>query len=96
MQAFKKIIRLSTTLLIFTLFLINNGKAQQTLDNAGIQKQLAKYNPVWTEQSKNSSESMPLSGSKGNGLNVWVQDGDIYCYLANNECYDEDADLAES
>lgn len=93
MQAFNTFKRLSTSLLIFTLFICNNGMAQQTLDNAGIQKQVSRYNPVWTEQSKNSSESMPLSGSKGNGLNVWVQDGDIYCYLANNECYDENADL---
>ncbi|MDP4208989.1 MAG: DUF5703 domain-containing protein [Bacteroidota bacterium] len=62
-------------------------------DEAAIQKQLAAYNPVWTAQSKSSPESMPLSGSKGNGANVWVQDGDVFLYLANNECYDENADL---
>jgi len=93
MQAFNIFKHLSATLFIFTLFLCNSGKAQQGLDNATLQKQLTRYTPVWTEQSQNSSGSMPLSGSKGNGLNVWVQDGDIYFYLANNECYDENADL---
>ena len=65
----------------------------QGLSPEALKKQLSHYNPVWTEQSKSSSESMPLSGSRGNGLNVWTQDGDIYFYLANNECYDENTDL---
>lgn len=30
------------------------------------------YNVVWTSQSRNSSESMPLGGG-GIGLNVWVE-----------------------
>ena len=32
------------------------------------------YNVVWTTQSKNSSESMPLGGGDI-GLNVWVENG---------------------
>lgn len=65
----------------------------QGLTDVDLKKQLTTYNPVWTQQSKSSAESMPLSGSKGNGMNVWVQNGDIYFYLANNECYDENTDL---
>ena len=75
-----------------TILVCQTSKAQGFSDS-DLRKHLVKYNPVWTEQSKNSTESMPLSGSKGNGLNVWVQDGDIYFYMANNECYDENADL---
>jgi len=92
MTVFNSFKWLSATLVLFLIFQCANSNAQG-LDEAGLKNQLAKYNPVWTEQSTSSSESMPLSGSKGNGLNVWVQDGDVYFYLANNECYDENADL---
>ncbi|MDP4292171.1 MAG: DUF5703 domain-containing protein, partial [Bacteroidota bacterium] len=93
MKAFNKFRQIFTFLFLPALLWGVNVKAQQGLYVAVIERQLAIYNPVWTEQSESSSESMPLSGSKGNGLNVWVQDGDIYLYLANNECYDENADL---
>ena len=35
---------------------------------------------VWHSQSKNSSESMPVGGGSI-GMNVWVENGDIYFYL---------------
>lgn len=38
------------------------------------------YNITWTEQSKNSSESMPLGGGDI-GCNVWVENGDILVYV---------------
>lgn len=88
-----KNIRLIITILAVFVTAWSFNSYSQKLDEAGVKKYVSEYNPVWQEQSRNSTESMPLSGSKGNGLNVWVQDGDIYMYLANNECYDENTDL---
>ena len=51
------------------------------------------YNVVWTSPSRDSLDSMPLSGRKGAGANVWVQDGSIWIYLAHNGAYDEDGRL---
>ncbi len=51
------------------------------------------YNVVWNTPSKDALGSMPLSGSKGAGANVWVQDGSIWLYLAHNGAYDEQARL---
>lgn len=51
------------------------------------------YNVVWDSPSKDAIESMPLSGRKGAGANVWVQDGSIWIYLAHNGAYDEQARL---
>jgi hypothetical protein len=51
------------------------------------------YNVVWETPSQDALESMPLSGRKGAGANVWVQDGSIWLYLAHNGAYDEEARL---
>jgi hypothetical protein len=48
-----------------------------------------KYNIVWNTPSKDALESMPLSGRKGTGANVWVQNGALWIYLAHNGAYDE-------
>ena len=57
------------------------------------QFRVGQYNVVWNKQSSMPVESMPLSGSKGYGANVWVENGDIYCYLGSSESYDENGDL---
>lgn len=63
-------------LLFVTLF----AKAQiPTLDN---------YNQIWTTQSNNSSESMPLGGGDI-GANVWVEKGDLYFYFSRSGTFDE-------
>ena len=49
---------------------------------------LADYNPVWTTQSKNSSESMPVGGGDI-GMNVWVEDGNVYAYFSRSGTFDE-------
>ncbi|UGU15753.1 DUF5703 domain-containing protein [Sinomicrobium kalidii] len=49
---------------------------------------LEDYNSVWTEQSKNASESMPLGGGDI-GLNVWVEQGDLYFYISRSGTFDE-------
>ena len=51
------------------------------------------YNVVWDSPSKDALDAMPLSGRKGAGANVWVQDGSIWLYLAHNGAYDEEARL---
>lgn len=39
---------------------------------------------AWNSPSQDSLDSMPLSGRRGAGANVWVQDGSIWLYLAHN------------
>jgi len=49
---------------------------------------LKNYNQIWTTQSNNASESMPLGG--GNiGVNVWVEQGDLYYYFSKSGTFDE-------
>ena len=65
---------------IFLLFTTLLAKAQiPVLDN---------YNQVWTTQSENSSESMPLGGGDI-GANVWVEKGDLYFYFSRSGTFDE-------
>jgi len=49
------------------------------------------YNIVWTEQSKNASESMPLVGGDI-GCNVWVEDGDILLYVQRSGSLSENGE----
>ena len=51
------------------------------------------YNVVWNSPSKDSLDSMPLSGRFGAGANVWVQDGSLWLYVAHNAAYDEQGRL---
>lgn len=46
------------------------------------------YNVSWTNQSINSSESMPCGGGDV-GLNVWVEDNDILFYFSRSGTFDE-------
>lgn len=45
-------------------------------------------NITWTSQSKNAGESMPVGGGDI-GLNVWVENGDLYFYIARSGTFDE-------
>ncbi|GGH86421.1 hypothetical protein JOD43_003493 [Pullulanibacillus pueri] len=49
---------------------------------------LNNYNIIWHSQSQNSSESMPVGGHDI-GLNVWVEQGDIYFYIDRSGSFDE-------
>ncbi|MBD0725176.1 hypothetical protein B6A10_08290 [Flavobacterium sp. L1I52] len=49
---------------------------------------LENYNQIWTTQSNNSSESMPLGGGDI-GANVWVEKGDLYFYFSRSGTFDE-------
>jgi len=50
--------------------------------------ELNTYNLTWTSQSKNSGESMPCGGGDI-GLNVWVENGDLYFYVSKSGTFDE-------
>ena len=50
---------------------------------------ISKYNVVWDSPSKDSLDSMPLSGRLGAGANVWVEAGSIWIYPSHNGAYDE-------
>ena len=49
---------------------------------------LQKNNLVWTSQSKNSGESMPCGGGDI-GLNVWVENGELFFYASRSGTFDE-------
>ena len=51
-------------------------------------KELNQCNITWQTQSKNSGESMPCGGGDI-GLNVWVEKGTVYFYIARSGTFDE-------
>jgi len=53
---------------------------------------LDSYNVVWTKQSQNSSESMPVGGGDV-GLNVWVENGELLFYIGKDAAFDENNQL---
>ncbi len=57
------------------------------------QSNIRQYSVKWNRQSVSSAESMPLSGTRGKGANVWVQNDAVFLYLGSSESYDENADL---
>jgi hypothetical protein len=49
---------------------------------------LTDYNVVWTKPSADASESMPCGGGDI-GMNVWVEKGELLCYVQRSGCFDE-------
>ena len=49
---------------------------------------LNQYNVIWSTQSKNSSESMPVGGGDI-GCNVWVENGELLFYMQRSGCFNE-------
>ncbi len=50
--------------------------------------EINQYNVVWKTQSKNAAASMPCGGGDI-GLNVWVEKGELYIYMARSGSFDE-------
>lgn len=50
--------------------------------------ELKDYNQKWTTQSKNSGESMPVGGGDI-GMNVWVENGNVYAYFSKSGTFDQ-------
>ncbi len=53
------------------------------------------YDVVWTTQSKNASESMPCGGGDI-GMNVWVENGELFIYVARSGNFDENNALMKT
>jgi len=51
------------------------------------------YKVIWDSPSQDSLDSMPHSGRRGAGANVWVQDGSVWLYLAHSGAFDEQGNL---
>ncbi|MDQ6762522.1 MAG: DUF5703 domain-containing protein [Bacteroidota bacterium] len=58
-------------------------------------KELGQYDVVWTTQSNNASESMPCGGGDI-GLDVWVENGEIFLYAARSGSFDENNGLLKA
>ncbi|MBN8461193.1 MAG: hypothetical protein J0M04_25495, partial [Verrucomicrobia bacterium] len=56
---------------------------------ADVSASLADCNVVWDSPSRDSYDSMPLSGARGAGANVWVQDGALWFYPGHSGAQDE-------
>src|SRR3989304_2200064 len=50
--------------------------------------ELNQYNIIWNTQSKNSGASMPCGGGDI-GLNVWVENGELFFYISKSGTFDE-------
>lgn len=48
---------------------------------------LSDYNPIWNTSSKGSHESMPCGGGSI-GMNVWVENGELYFYFSRSGTFD--------
>lgn len=46
------------------------------------------YNITWNSQSRNAAGSMPCGGGDI-GLNVWMENGELLCYLSRSGTFDE-------
>lgn len=75
-------------LLFITFLFISQGSIAQ-------KNELDYDNILWTSQSKNSSESMPCGGGDI-GLNVWVEKGNLYLYMARSGSFDENNALLKA
>jgi hypothetical protein len=53
------------------------------------------HDVVWTTQSNNASESMPCGGGDI-GMNVWVEKGELFIYIARSGNFDENNALMKS
>jgi hypothetical protein len=73
--------------LLLLCFIVLTGSEQVK----GQHPSLKDYNVVWSEQSENSSESMPLVGGDI-GCNVWTENGDILLYLQRSGCLSENGE----
>ena len=51
---------------------------------------LAAYDVRWDSPSRDAFDSMPLSGWRGAGANVWFSDGALRLYLAHSGAFDSD------
>lgn len=73
-------------LFLFLTTTVLSLSAQQTVSN---------YDIIWNTQSKNASESMPCGGGDI-GMNVWVENGELFIYVARSGNFDENNALMKT
>ena len=71
------------TVLFVGIYLVLAGAPVLAQNN-----ELNNCNISWTKQSNNSGESMPCGGGDI-GLNVWVEKGEVFFYMAQSGSFDE-------
>ncbi len=52
------------------------------------QSELDAYDIIWSRQSRHAGESMPCGGGDI-GLNVWMENGELLCYISRSGTFDE-------
>jgi len=83
-----KFLKWSKNLQLFFVLFVSSWSIQS---NAFSQEK-SPPNVVWNTQSINSSESMPVGGGDI-GLNLWVENGNVYLYLSKSGTFDENNTL---
>ncbi len=73
-------------LFLFLATTVVSLSAQQTGSN---------YDITWNTQSQNASESMPCGGGDI-GMNVWVENGELFIYVARSGNFDENNALMKT
>lgn len=66
-----------------------------TIVSLSAQQTASKYDITWNTQSKNASESMPCGGGDI-GMNVWVENGELFIYVARSGNFDENNALMKT
>jgi hypothetical protein len=79
--------RTNLTLLFLISFVASGCQRQAEFQSSPLDS----YNILWTEQSKDASESMPLAGGDI-GCNVWVEKGDILLYVQRSGSLSENGE----
>lgn len=79
--------RTKRSVILLILLVVLTGLTQAK----SLSAHLDSYNIVWTEQSKNASESMPLVGGDI-GCNVWTENGDILLYVQRSGSLSENGE----
>ncbi|MDO9373585.1 MAG: DUF5703 domain-containing protein [Ferruginibacter sp.] len=81
------VLQKSSMLLLFFVLIGCFAKAQTSAIDAN--------NIVWTKQSQHSGESMPCGGGDI-GLNVWVENDELFFYIAQSGNFDENNALLKN
>ena len=61
----------------------------------GAAEMVSRYNMVWTNPRTNAAGSMPCGG-EDIGLNVWVENGDLFFYMSQGGMFDEHNQLQKA
>ena len=75
---------MNTTILHLSLFCIAHSAAFASFNDCNV---------IWDSPSRDSFDSMPLSGSHGAGANFWFQDGAFWFYPGHRGAQDDNSGM---